>query len=69
MQVIAEGVETVEQLECLRTLGCDEYQGFYCSRALPATAIPSFIRSWESSAPATGPATTLAVVPAVRAAG
>ena len=36
LQVIAEGVETAEQLELLRTLGCDQYQGFYCSRPMPA---------------------------------
>ena len=34
--VIAEGVETLEQLNALRELQCDEYQGFYFSKALPA---------------------------------
>ena len=34
--VVAEGVETAAQLEALRALGCDEYQGFLESPALPA---------------------------------
>ncbi|MGZ5052226.1 MAG: EAL domain-containing protein [Methylobacter sp.] len=35
-QVIAEGIETVEQLEYLKQLGCDLGQGFLCSRPVPA---------------------------------
>ena len=34
--VIAEGVETKEQLILLRKLGCAMVQGFYFSRPLPA---------------------------------
>ena len=34
--VVAEGVETAAQLATLRALGCDEYQGFLESAALPA---------------------------------
>src|SRR5439155_20301853 len=34
--VIAEGVETAEQLALLRRLGCDEMQGFVFSPAVPA---------------------------------
>jgi len=33
---LAEGVEAAEQLARLRTTGCDQVQGFYYSRALPA---------------------------------
>jgi diguanylate cyclase (GGDEF)-like protein len=37
LKVIAEGVETPEQLQLLAKLGCDQYQGFYFSPAvLPA---------------------------------
>ncbi len=35
LKVVAEGVETEEQLEFLKTRQCNQYQGFYFSRPLP----------------------------------
>jgi diguanylate cyclase (GGDEF)-like protein/PAS domain S-box-containing protein len=40
---VAEGVETAEQLEHLRTLGCHVAQGFYFSRPLPATEFEALL--------------------------
>ena len=36
LQIVAEGVETREQLELLKTFECDALQGFYFDRALPS---------------------------------
>jgi len=39
-RVVAEGVETKEQLEFLRKQGCDEVQGFLYSPAVPPEEVP-----------------------------
>lgn len=43
MTVVAEGVETKEQLIVLRRLCCDEIQGYFISRPLPAEQIPPLL--------------------------
>jgi EAL domain-containing protein (putative c-di-GMP-specific phosphodiesterase class I) len=49
MQTIAEGVETSEQLELLRLLGCNEVQGYYFSKPLPVDQFEVHIRSNQKS--------------------
>jgi EAL domain-containing protein (putative c-di-GMP-specific phosphodiesterase class I) len=43
-QTIAEGVETIEQLDYLRKQGCNEIQGYYFSKPLPAEQFLAFVR-------------------------
>jgi EAL domain-containing protein (putative c-di-GMP-specific phosphodiesterase class I) len=47
MNVVAEGVETAEQLECVRAAGCDEVQGYYCGRPMPAWQFEDFLRQGQ----------------------
>jgi diguanylate cyclase (GGDEF)-like protein/PAS domain S-box-containing protein len=47
MSVIAEGVETDEQLNFLRRHQCMEIQGYHISRPLPVLAITKWISNWE----------------------
>jgi EAL domain-containing protein (putative c-di-GMP-specific phosphodiesterase class I) len=46
LQVIAEGVETSEQLKRLIELRCDRAQGYLISRPIPATQFERFLAEW-----------------------
>lgn len=43
MEVIAEGVETEQQLEMLRDAGCDRIQGFYHAKPMPLEQLKAFM--------------------------
>ena len=43
--MIAEGVETKEQMLALRELGCDIVQGYYFSRPVPAVEFETFLKA------------------------
>jgi diguanylate cyclase (GGDEF)-like protein len=43
LEVIAEGVETLEQLEQLKALGCEYAQGYLFSRAVDAATVPTLL--------------------------
>jgi EAL domain-containing protein (putative c-di-GMP-specific phosphodiesterase class I) len=44
VRVIAEGVETEEQLNFLKDYDCDEIQGFYCSKPIPAESFTGLLK-------------------------
>jgi len=44
LKVVAEGVETADQLAFLRSLGCDEYQGYFKSRPVTAGEFERIVR-------------------------
>ncbi len=57
LKVVAEGVETQEQLALLKRLGCDQYQGFCFSAAVPAENFATLLRESQlKSASSTDPA-------------
>jgi len=51
LKVVAEGVESPAQLEFLRTIGCDQYQGYHFSKALPAVQFEALVRSKRADEP------------------
>ena len=50
VKVLAEGVETPEQVKALLSLGCRTMQGFLFSRPVPFEQIPQAIRTAEALA-------------------
>ena len=48
LKVVAEGVETTEQLDLLANAGCNEIQGFYFSPPVPAQEIERMLREGEA---------------------
>lgn len=57
LKVVAEGVETVGQLETLRGLGCDQSQGYFHSRPVALEEFEKLLRQQqEQTAPARGSA-------------
>jgi EAL domain-containing protein (putative c-di-GMP-specific phosphodiesterase class I) len=43
IEVIAEGVETQYQYDYLKSIGCDELQGYYYSKPLPERKFEEFL--------------------------
>ncbi len=49
LKVVAEGVETLEQLKFLQSVGCDQYQGYHFSPPLPATEFAELVCNWQKA--------------------
>jgi diguanylate cyclase (GGDEF)-like protein len=47
LEAVAEGVETEEQLELLRSFGCDQVQGYLISRPLPLPELVTYLTAGE----------------------
>jgi len=45
VKVVAEGVETAEQLQALAELGCDEAQGYFLGRPMPRDEFEAFLQN------------------------
>jgi EAL domain-containing protein (putative c-di-GMP-specific phosphodiesterase class I) len=52
LKVVAEGVETPDQLDFLKTLGCDQYQGFHFSTPVSAADFEELLRQQRDDEPA-----------------
>lgn len=67
LSVVAEGVETREQLERIREIGCDYVQGYFFAKPMPHTDFEEYLKERPSKAvrilsEATEPARSLLVV-------
>lgn len=49
MDILAEGVETQEQVQFLREVGCDYIQGYYYSKPLPEQTFLDNVARWHES--------------------
>ncbi len=49
LSVVAEGVETATQLAMVRGFGCDEAQGYYYSRPVPAAEFEAWARAFAAA--------------------
>ncbi len=50
LRVVAEGIESPDELKYLTELECDQFQGYYFSKPLPSQEFSSFVRKWDGSA-------------------
>jgi EAL domain-containing protein (putative c-di-GMP-specific phosphodiesterase class I) len=48
LEVIAEGIETPQQLALVHRMGCSEVQGFLVGRPMPADEVPGFLRQQQA---------------------
>ena len=49
LQVVAEGIETIEQMEFLKGLGCDIGQGYYFARPMPMGEFEEYLQTAQKA--------------------
>ncbi|MBU3739652.1 MAG: EAL domain-containing protein, partial [Rhodoferax sp.] len=54
LEVVAEGVETLEQKDFLTGIGCHAFQGYYFSRPVPIRDFERFVAQWVRDNPGLG---------------
>ena len=47
-KVLAEGTETIEQVQWLRDHGCHLFQGYYFAKPMSINQLIAFFKSWPS---------------------
>jgi EAL domain-containing protein (putative c-di-GMP-specific phosphodiesterase class I)/FixJ family two-component response regulator len=52
MKTVAEGVETRDDWDLVRSTDCDAAQGYFIARPMPASAVPDWIEQWREQAKA-----------------
>lgn len=65
IKVVAEGVESESVFQELRRIGCDEVQGYFVGKAMPAEKIIPFFTDWKKTRPAKGGMPKVAIVQAL----
>jgi len=55
MQIVAEGVELDTDIELLDSMGCDIYQGYFCSKPIPIEEFLVFANKWNEKVSASQP--------------
>lgn len=51
LQTVAEGVEEQRHLDILAAMQCDQMQGYFLSRPLPAEKVPTWVQEWVANDP------------------
>jgi EAL domain-containing protein (putative c-di-GMP-specific phosphodiesterase class I) len=50
LRVVAEGIESEAAWDILAEMGCDQGQGYYMSRPIPADQLAGWVENWKASA-------------------
>lgn len=51
LKIIAEGIETIEQIQYLHGVSCDIGQGYFIGRPMEFAKISQFLKQWQSDKP------------------